>query len=71
MGKSGRVLTEASNKLPVKLWQGPKLGGSFHVDVSTQLLKASTAIGEPIGFTVQHVETLQHIKVVLLPSKLT
>jgi hypothetical protein len=46
---SGCVLTEASNKLPIKLSYGSELGGSFGVDVSTKLLKASTAIGEPVG----------------------
>jgi hypothetical protein len=47
---SGRVLKEAYNKLPIKLWYGTNPGGSFDVDVRTQLLKASTAIvGERIG----------------------
>jgi hypothetical protein len=40
---SGHVLTEAHNKLPIKLWYGTEPGGSFDVDVSTQLLKAPTA----------------------------
>jgi hypothetical protein len=49
MVMSGRVITEAYNKLPIKLWYGTRPGGSFDVDVSTQLRKASTAIGEPMG----------------------
>jgi hypothetical protein len=47
MVMSGRVLTEAYNKLPIKLWYGTRPGGNLDVDVSTQLLKASTTIGEP------------------------
>jgi hypothetical protein len=50
MVTSGHMLTEAYNKLPIKLRYGTRPGGSFDVDVSTQLLKASTAIGEPTGF---------------------
>jgi hypothetical protein len=46
---SGRVLTKVYNKLPIKLWYGTRPGGTFDVDVSTQVLKASTAIGEPTG----------------------
>jgi hypothetical protein len=46
---SGRVLTEAYKKLPIKLWYGDEPGGSFDVDICTQLLKTSTAIGEPSG----------------------
>jgi hypothetical protein len=49
MVMSGRVLTEGYNKLPIKLWYGIDPGGSFDINVSTQLLKASTSIGEPTG----------------------
>jgi hypothetical protein len=34
MVMSGRVLTEAYNKLPIKLLYGNKPGGGFDVDVS-------------------------------------
>jgi hypothetical protein len=49
MVMSGRVLTETYSKLPIKFWHGTRPGGNFDVDVSTKLLKASTAIGEPTG----------------------
>jgi hypothetical protein len=62
MVMSGRVLTEAFNMLPIKLWYGLRPRGNFDVDVSTQLLKASTAIGKPTGLqSLHHVEALQHI----------
>jgi hypothetical protein len=57
MVMSGRVLTEAYNKLPVKLWYDTRPGGSFDVDVYTQLLKASTAIGGATG--LQSIMTLE------------
>jgi hypothetical protein len=47
MVMSGRLLTEAYNKLPIKLWYGTEPGVSFDVDVCIQLLKASTATGDP------------------------
>jgi hypothetical protein len=49
MVMSGHVLTEASSKLPIKLWYRTNPGGNYDVDVSTQLLHASTDIGELIG----------------------
>jgi hypothetical protein len=49
MVMSGRVLTEAYKKLPIKLKYGTRHGGNFDVDVSTRFFKASTAIGEPTG----------------------
>jgi hypothetical protein len=49
MVMSSRMLTEACSKLPIKLWYGTRPGGSFDVDVSTQLLNASTAIDKPTG----------------------
>jgi hypothetical protein len=44
------VLTEAYNTMPIKLWVGTEPGGSFHAGASsTQLLKVSNAMGQPIG----------------------